>query len=116
MKFGESLKKIFEAHYEDLASDKKESIAENTRYNHKKLIAQLDLIPWKWKQFLYQEFLILSNSIRENILKNCSHEKYNTPFEGHRECQCCGAKQNLVLEDNSPQSYNENKIWTSWDL
>lgn len=111
MTFGEALRLVFDAHYEDLGS--KDSRC--TRYTHEKLITALHVVPWKWRKYILEELSIAERTIRTEILK-CPHKEVREPYSERRECVQCGSHQNYELEDQDPNSYNERKIWTKWDV
>lgn len=111
MTFGEALKLVFEAHYEDLGSKENRC----TRYTNEKLLTALKIVPWKWKKYIFQEFSIVVGVIRRAILA-CPHKEFTEPYSGRRECNQCGSHQNLELEDKDPNSYNERKIWGEWEV
>jgi hypothetical protein len=114
MKFGDAIKLVFEAHYEDLASGAKE-FPQNTRYTNEKLLTALKCVPAKWRQFILQEFAVMEGVIRREIL-TCPHNATSKPYNGREECVSCGSHRSLELEDNDPNSYNERKVWSEWRI
>jgi len=115
MKFGEALKLVFEAHYEDLASTKHADDKKNTRYTNEKLHAALKLVSPKWKQFILQEFAIIEGVIRRDIL-SCPHTNVLKPYSGWEDCADCCSHRSLEREDQDPNSYNERMVWSKWKI
>lgn len=115
--FGEAFRAIFEAHFQDVASDARSAAPGTvcTRYTHEKLKAAFDLVPLKWKKGIYSEFMHMAGRLREQIL-TCKHEKFKVPYDGAEECELCGASRRKVRKDDSFGSYDETMIWTEWDV
>ncbi len=109
MTYGEALKLVFDAHYEDLASPAKKC----TRYTNEKLKCAFAAIPWAWKKDVLLEFSIISGELRDNILA-CPHIEIKRPYQGREECMKCHSFRNMELEDQSPHSYNDRMVWGEW--
>jgi hypothetical protein len=114
MKYGEAVRQVFDAHYNDMASDNKLS-TKCTRYTHDNLRTAFELMPWKWKKQLLMEFSVITGELRRHIL-SCPHEKVIVPYNECEECSLCGAVRRMELEDQNPNSYNERKVWSEWRI
>jgi hypothetical protein len=72
-------------------------------------------VPLKWRREIAVDFSIIVNELRKSALA-CTHNARHTSYNGREECQSCGCHRNLELEDQSPNSWNERKVWSEWKV
>jgi hypothetical protein len=111
VKFGEVIKLVFDAHYEDLASKPERC----TRYTRDTLAMAVKSIPWQWKKAALMEFNVIVFALKQNIL-SCTHKEIETLYPGGEQCKQCKCYRMLELEDQNPNSYNDRKIWSEWKI
>ena len=108
MTYGDTLKKLFDAHISDIMDPEK-------RYVHANLNKAITEVPKLFLKDVKIEFSAMSSTIKDYLLK-CPHSNINRPYNTKEECKDCGGYRIVIQEERDDSGWQTTNYWSEWTI